>query len=135
MEKRAYAPSGGSCAGSSSWRGYPAAAEFPKSCIQGSLVYIDAAASAVLAQDAYDRHDELFKSFANWLAYRDRPVPDARVAIYPLKRLFEVPETTTDVQSRLAETRFLPLPDAKEKELGISTGSIQQGYVHTPCSG
>jgi hypothetical protein len=62
------------------------------------------------------RHGQLFKSFANWLTYRDRPVPDARVAIYPFKRVFEVAETTTDVQSGLAETCFLPSPDTRERE-------------------
>ena len=80
------------------------------------MVYIDAEAWAVLAHDAYDRHGQLFKSFANWLTYRDRPVPDARVAIYPFKRVFEVAETTTDVQSGLAETCFLPSPDTRERE-------------------
>jgi hypothetical protein len=70
----------------------------------------------VLAHDAYDRRGELFKSFANWLTYRDRPVPDARIAIYPFKRVFEVAETTTDVKSGLAETCFLPSPDTKERE-------------------
>jgi hypothetical protein len=47
---------------------------------------------------------------------RDRPIADARVAVYPFKRLFEVAETTTDVQSGLAETCFLPSPDVREKE-------------------
>jgi hypothetical protein len=80
------------------------------------VVYIDAEGWAVLAHDAYSRKGELYKSFANWLTYRDRPVPDARIAIYPFKRLFEIAETTTDVQSGLAETCFLPSTDTKEKE-------------------
>lgn len=58
------------------------------------------------------------------LAYRDRPVPDARVAIYPFRRVLEVAETTTDVQSGLAETCFPQSPDTKERETWyINTGT------------
>ncbi len=96
--------------------GIPRRERVPEELYSRHVVYIDAEGWVVIAHDAYDRHGELYKSFANWLAYRDRPVPDARVAVYPFKRLFEVAETTTDVQSSLAETCFLPSPDTKEKE-------------------
>ena len=38
-----------------------------------------------------------------WLATRDRPVPDAKVAIYPFKRSFVVGAVSTDVQSGLGD--------------------------------
>ena len=49
--------------------------------------------------DTYDRRGELFRNHIYWLAYRDRPVPDAKVAIYPFKREFVVGAVSTDVQS------------------------------------
>ena len=70
----------------------------------------------VLAHDAYDRKGELYKNFTNWLVFRDRPVPDARVAIYPYKRLFEVAETTTDVTSGISEVHYLPSHHTPERE-------------------
>jgi hypothetical protein len=108
--------------------GVPRRSRVPEELYSKHIVYVDAEAWAVLAHDAYDRQGELFKSFANWLTYRDRPVPDAKVAIYPFKRLFEVAETTTDVQSGLAETCFLPSPDTKERETWyINMGASDRG--------
>jgi hypothetical protein len=108
--------------------GVPRRSRVPEELYSKHIVYVDAEAWAVLAHDAYDRRGELFKSFANWLTYRDRPVPDAKIAIYPFKRLFEVAETTTDVQSGLAETCFLPSPDTKERETWyINMGASDRG--------
>jgi hypothetical protein len=109
--------------------GTPRRSRVPEELYSRHVVYVDAEGWAVFAHDAYDRHGELYKSFANWLTYRDRPVANARVAIYPFKRLFEVAETTTDVQSGLAETCFLPSPDANEKEtwyinMGVTSKSM-----------
>jgi len=80
------------------------------------VLYIDAEAWVVLAHDSYDRRGQLYKTFVNYLAYRDRPVPNARIAIYPFKRLFEIAESTSDVQSGLSETCFLPTPGGSERE-------------------
>jgi hypothetical protein len=96
--------------------GVPRRSRVPEELYSKHTVYVDAEGWGVLAHDAYDRRGEPFKSVANWLTYRDRPVADAKVAIYPFKRLFEVTETTTDVQSGFAETCFLPSPDTKERE-------------------
>ena len=40
--------------------------------------------------DSYDQKGHLWRTHIFWLAYRDRPVPDAKVAIYPFKREFVV---------------------------------------------
>jgi hypothetical protein len=49
--------------------------------------------------DTYDRRGQLFGNNLYFLANRDRPVPDAKVAIYPFKREFVVGAVSTDVQS------------------------------------
>ena len=43
-------------------------------------------------------------------------MPDARVAIYPYKRLFEVAEATTEIDSGLSEVHYLPSRSTTERE-------------------
>lgn len=40
--------------------------------------------------DTYDRVGRLWRSHIYYTAFRDRPIPDARVAIYLFKRAFVV---------------------------------------------
>jgi hypothetical protein len=106
--------------------GIPRRSRVPEELYSKHVVYIDAEAWVVLAHDAYDRKGELFKNFTNWLTYRDRPVPDARVAIYPYKRLFEVAEATTEIESGLSEVHYLPSRTTPEREtwyinMGVTT--------------
>lgn len=96
--------------------GTPRRSRVPEELYSKHVVYVDAEAWVVLAHDAYDRKGELLRSYVSWVTYRDRPVPDARIAIYPFKRLFSVAESNTDVQSGLGETCFLPSPSTKERE-------------------
>jgi hypothetical protein len=89
------------------------------------VVYIDAEADVVLSHDMYDRQGELMVNFTNWLTYRDRPVPDAKIAIYPFKRLFQVNGTSTNVQDGLSSFCDLPTPNAPERECWyINMGSV-----------
>ena len=76
------------------------------------LVYIDSEADVVVYHDMYDRRGELMVNFCNWLTYRDRPVPDAKVAIYPFKRVFQVNGTSTNVQNGMSSFCDLPTPGA-----------------------
>lgn len=106
--------------------GIPRRSRVPEELYSRHVVYVDAEAWVVLAHDAYDREGELYKNFTNWLVYRDRPVPSARVAIYPYKRLFEVAEATTDVKSGLSEVHYLPSHHTEEREtwyinMGVAT--------------
>jgi Protein of unknown function (DUF1329) len=89
------------------------------------LVYIDSEADVVVYHDMYDRRGELMVNFCNWLTYRDRPVPDAKVAIYPFKRVFQVNGTSTNVQNGMSSFCDLPTPGAPEKECWyINMGAV-----------
>ena len=88
----------------------------PNGLYSKHIVYIDAEADVVLSHDKYDRRAELMVNFTNWLTYRDRPVPDAKVAIYPFKRRFRVNGTSTNVQTGLSSFCDLPTPNAPERE-------------------
>src|SRR5208282_4412241 len=55
-----------------------------------TVVYIDSEGWFNSYLDSYDRRGELWKTQIYLLTYRDRPVPDAKVAVYPYKREFVV---------------------------------------------
>ncbi|HYA35042.1 MAG TPA: DUF1329 domain-containing protein, partial [Candidatus Binataceae bacterium] len=55
-----------------------------------TILYIDGEIWYPLYEDEYDLRGQLWQNHIYWLTYRDRPVPDARVAIYPFKRAFVV---------------------------------------------
>ena len=54
------------------------------------VLYIDSEGWFITASDQYDRDGKLWKTLVAFNTYRDRPVPDARVAIYPIERMFQV---------------------------------------------
>ena len=104
----------------------------PNDLYSKHIVYIDAEADVVLSHDMYDRRGELMVNFTNWLTYRDRPVPDAKIAIYPFNRLFQVNGTSTNVQTGLSSFCDLPTPNAPERECWyINMGSVTKADFTT----
>ena len=65
-----------------------------------------------------------------WLAYRDRPVPDARVAIYPFKREFIVGAAAIDVQANFSTMCYLPGQHTPERECWYINMGRRQGFPH-----
>jgi hypothetical protein len=82
--------------------------------------------------DTYDQSGRLFRTHIYWVAYRDRPVPDARVAIYPFRRLFVVAAVSTDVQSGQATVAYLPGMETPERECWyINMGAVDKSFFTT----
>jgi Protein of unknown function (DUF1329) len=97
-----------------------------------SVIYLDSEMWFEPYIDTYDRAGKLFRSHIYWLAYRDRPVPDARVAIYPFKRGFVVAAVSTDVQSGQATMCYLPGIETPEKECWyINMGAVDKSFFTT----
>jgi len=97
-----------------------------------SLIYLDSEMWFEPFIDTYDRAGRLFRAHIYWLAYRDRPVPDARVAIYPFKREFVVGAVSTDVQSGQATMCYLPGIETPEKECWyINMGAVDRSFFTT----
>jgi len=97
-----------------------------------SVIYLDSEMWFEPYIDTYDRAGKLFRSHIYWLAYRDRPVPDARVAIYPFKRGFVVAAVSTDVQSGQATMCYLPGIETPEKECWyINMGAVDKAFFTT----
>jgi hypothetical protein len=75
---------------------------------------------------------QLFLSHIYWLANRDRPVPDARVAIYAFKREFVVGAVSTDIQSGQATMCYLPGIETPERECWYSNmGAVDKDFFTT----
>ena len=97
-----------------------------------TLIYLDSEMWFEPYIDTYDRSGRLFRSHIYWLATRDRPVPDAKVAIYPFKRSFVVGAVSTDVQSGLATMCYLPGMETPERECWyINMGAVDKTFFTT----
>ena len=97
-----------------------------------TVIYLDGEMWFEPYIDTYDRGGHLFRSHIYWLATRDRPVPDAKVAIYPFKRSFIVGSVSTDVQSGLATMCYLPGMETPERECWyINMGAVDKANFTT----
>jgi Protein of unknown function (DUF1329) len=94
-----------------------------------TIVYLDSEVWFEPYIDTYDRRGQLWRTHIYWLAYRDRPVPDARVAIYPFKREFVVGADSIDVQGGYASMCYLPGQHTPERECWyINMGAIDKDF-------
>ena len=97
-----------------------------------TVIYMDSEMWFEPYIDTHDRRGELWRNHIYWLAYRDRPVPDAKVAIYPFKREFVVGAASTDVQSTQATMCYLPGLETPERECWyINMGAVDKGFFTT----
>jgi uncharacterized protein DUF1329 len=96
---------------------------------QKTIVYLDSEVWFEPYVDSYDRRGQLWRTNLYWLAYRDRPVPDARVAIYPFKREFVVGAREADVQSGFGAMCYLPGQATPERECWyINMGAVDKTF-------
>jgi len=97
-----------------------------------TVIYIDSEVWFPPYIDTYDQKGELFRAHIYWLAYRDRPVPDAKVAIYPFKREFVVGAVSSDVQTGQATMCYLPGIETPERECWyINMGAVDKSFFTT----
>jgi len=97
-----------------------------------TVIYMDSEMWFEPYIDTYDRDGKLFRNHIYWLATRDRPVPDAKVAIYPFKRSFVVGACATDIQSGLASMCYLPGIETPERECWyINMGAVDKQFFTT----
>jgi hypothetical protein len=97
-----------------------------------TLIYMDSEMWFEPFVDTYDQKGQLFRAHIFYLTYRDRPVPDAKVAIYPFKREFVLGTVSTDVQSGLATVCYLPGFETPERECWyINMGAVDRSFFTT----
>ena len=93
------------------------------------VVFVDSEMWFAPYIDVYDRAGRLFEGFIYWLAYRDRPVPDARVAIYPFRRSFVVGALAMDIQAGEHTMCYLPGLETPERECWyINMGAVDRKF-------
>jgi len=81
-----------------------------------TVVYIDNQMWFNPYVDSYDSSGHLWQNHIYWMTYRDRPLPDAQIAIYPFKREFVLGAAATDVQTGAATMCYLPDRNSPERE-------------------
>jgi uncharacterized protein DUF1329 len=87
-----------------------------------TVLYLDSEVMYPSYVDTYDQRGQLYGGQVQFFANRDRPVPDARVAIYPFKREFIIGAVSTDVQSGQATMCYLPgFETSRSMSAGTST--------------
>ncbi len=97
-----------------------------------TLVYMDSEMWFEPYIDEYDQKGRLWYNHIWWLTTRDRPVPDAKVAIYPFKRTFVVGAVSTDVQAGMATMCYLPGMETPERECWyINMGAVDKNFFTT----
>jgi Protein of unknown function (DUF1329) len=97
-----------------------------------TIVYLDSEMWFEPYVDGYDQKGALWRTNIFWATYRDRPVPDAKVAIYPFKREFIVGSGRYDVQSGFATMCYLPAQNTPERECWyINMGAVDKSFFTT----
>ncbi|MGH7781758.1 MAG: DUF1329 domain-containing protein [Candidatus Binataceae bacterium] len=94
------------------------------------ILYIDSEGWYITASDQYDREGKLWKTIATFNTYRDRPVPDAKVAIYPYKRMFQLGLADEDITQNASSVIYMPGPTAPERECWyIDMGVVDNSFL------
>jgi hypothetical protein len=102
------------------------------SVIPKRILYIDSEGWFVTASDQYDREGKLWKSIATFNTYRDRPVPDAKVAIYPYKRMFQIGLVDEDLTTSGTSVVYMPGPEAADHECWYIDMGVVDNAFFTP---
>jgi hypothetical protein len=101
----------------------------PNALDKKTIVYLDSEVWFEPYIDTYDRSGQLWRTHIYWLTYRDRPVPDARGAIYPFKREFVVGEASIDTQGNFSTMCYLPGQHTAERECWyINQGAVEKDF-------
>jgi hypothetical protein len=93
------------------------------------VFYIDSEGWFITASDQYDREGKLWKTIATFNAYRDRPIPEAHVAIWPFKRMFQTALVDEDITDGFSTVVLSPGFETDEHEswyinMGIATDNF-----------
>jgi Protein of unknown function (DUF1329) len=93
------------------------------------ILYVDSEGWFITASDQYDRSGKLWKTIATFNTYRDRPVPDAKIAIYPYKRMFQLGLVDEDLDTGFSSVVYMPGPTAPDRECWyIDMGTVDNAF-------
>jgi hypothetical protein len=92
------------------------------------VLYIDSEGWFITASDLYGPTGQLWKTLANFHAYSDRGTPNARVAIWPYKRMFETAQVDEDLTTGFSTTLFSPPAKGGNEGWYINTGAVGRTF-------
>jgi hypothetical protein len=92
------------------------------------ILYIDSEGWFITASDQMNQQGELWKTIATFHTYRDRPVPDAKVAIWPFKRIFETALVDEDVTNGFSTVVYTPGHERVDDDLYINMGAVDRTF-------
>ena len=95
------------------------------------VLYIDSEGWFITASDLYDYNGRLWKTIANFHAYSDRATPNARVAIWPFKRIFQTAMVEEDVTDGFSTVVYSPGLNSRNG-LYVNMGAIDRDFF-TPA--
>ena len=94
------------------------------------ILYIDSEGWFITASDQYDPGGKLWKTLATFNAYRDRPVPDAKIAIYPFPRMFQTATVDEDVDTGFSTVVYMPGHESEDRDCWyINMGLISKAFL------
>jgi len=94
------------------------------------ILYLDSEGWFIIASDQYDQQGKLWKTIATFNAYRDRPIADAKIAIYPFKRMLQTALVDEDVQNSFSTVVYMPGRETEERECWyINMGLVTKSFL------
>jgi hypothetical protein len=94
------------------------------------VLYIDSEGWFITASDQYDEGGKLWKTIATFNTYSDRPVRDAKVAIYPFKRMFQTAIVDEDIKEGTSSVVYMPGHESDEHESWyINMGIVTKAFL------
>jgi hypothetical protein len=92
------------------------------------VLYIDSEGWFITAADLYGPNGQLWKTIANFHAYSDRATPNARVAVWPYKRIFETAQVDEDLTTGFSTILYSPPHDGGNEGWYINTGAVDRTF-------
>ena len=92
------------------------------------ILYVDSEGWFITASDQYNHSDQLWKTLVTFHAYQDRPGPNARVAIWPFKRMFQTALVDEDVTDGFSTVIYTPGHQNHDDSLYINMGAVDRNF-------
>jgi Protein of unknown function (DUF1329) len=92
------------------------------------ILYIDSEGWFITASDQYNHRDQLWKTLVTFHAYQDRESANARVAIWPFKRMFQTALVDEDLTDGFSTVVYSPGPASHGDSLFVNMGAIDRDF-------
>jgi len=99
--------------------------------ISKRIFYIDSEGWFITASDQFDLMGQLWKTIATFNAYRDRAVPDAKVAVWPFKRMFQTALVDEDLTNGFSTVVYSPGGKSGNEGWYINMGAVDSTFFTT----